>query len=96
MIESKVTELIQASLKLKPAEQLELIAAVTRSLRQIYTHEAPESNRGESNGIYSLNRTPPLVDLASLKADFWPEDEPADALNDWITQQRQADRSSDL
>lgn len=96
MLESKVSDLIQASLKLRPAEQLELIAAVTKSLRQSYVHEAPEPKTEEANGIYSLNRTPPLVNLVALKADFWPADESADALNDWIAQQRQADRSSDL
>lgn len=96
MIENRVNDLIQASLKLTPVERLELVAAVTRSLHQHYAREVMGTTIGKPNGSYSINRTPPVVSLAVLKADFWPEDETADDLNDWIAQQREADRSSDI
>jgi len=37
----------------------------------------------------------PITSVDDLRADFWPEDESADDIDDFITQQRAADRMSD-
>jgi hypothetical protein len=42
-----------------------------------------------------VRRATPVTDLAELGADFWPEDETADDINDFIARQRAADRLSD-
>lgn len=38
---------------------------------------------------------PVVTNLASLKAEFWPEDETAEDINQFIVEQRQADRLRD-
>lgn len=43
-----------------------------------------------------IRRAAPVASLAELAADFWPEEETADDINDYIAQQRTADRTSDL
>lgn len=75
---------------LSPAEQLELIQAISQSLRQHY-------QQIQSDAIPEhVKRTAPITDLEQLAADFWPEDESADDINAYITQQRHADRLKDL
>lgn len=96
MIESRVKDLIEASMELAPTEQLELISALTNSLYRFHSYEAATNALREPNGIYSLNRTGPVTDLSILAADFWPEDETADDMNNYFYQQRETDRSSDL
>ncbi len=79
-----VEQVLQAAQRLSPAEQLELIRAISQSLLRQY-------QRDSSDAIPShIKRTAPVTDLAQLAADFWPDDESADDINDYIAQQRQA------
>jgi len=43
----------------------------------------------------SVRRSQPVTSLDQLAAEFWPEDESADDINNFIAQQRTADRMSD-
>jgi len=87
---ASVEHVLQAAQHLSPAEQLELIQAISQSLLRQY-------RQTESDAIpQHVKRTAPVTDLAQLAADFWPEDESADDINDYITQQRHEDRMSDL
>ena len=86
---ASVERVLQAAQHLSPAEQLELIQAITQSLLHRY-------RQTEVDAIpQSVKRTAPITDLAQLAADFWPEDESADDINDYIMQQRHEDRMRD-
>jgi hypothetical protein len=83
---ASVERVLQAAQHLSPAEQLELIQAISQSLLQRY-------RQVEVDAIpQSVKRTAPVTELAQLAADFWPEDESADDINDYIMQQRREDR----
>jgi hypothetical protein len=81
--------------QLTPDEQFELIATVSLSLqkrfqpRQFYAsiQEFAPSNFSPAG----IKRTPPIQNLSQLKADFWPEDETADDVNNYLEQQREED-----
>jgi hypothetical protein len=87
---TRVEQLLEVAEQLSQSEKLELIQALSQSLLRYYQPE--EIERIPSH----VQRTAPVADLASLAADFWPEDETADDVNDFIAQQRREDRLSDL
>lgn len=43
-----------------------------------------------------IRHAPPMSSLADFAGDFWPEDETADDINNYIAEQRIADRLFDL
>ncbi|MBK7219675.1 MAG: hypothetical protein IPH95_22085 [Candidatus Promineofilum sp.] len=93
-MQSPVQELIEASQQLTTIEQLQLLAALTES---VYSSGLQSLQEAQSLGVlHAINRTPPVVDLDSLVADFWPENESADDFGGFIHQQRQAERTADL
>jgi hypothetical protein len=83
-----VEEVRSAARNLKPVDQLQLIQELLRDLQQNYQQPADSIPA-------NVRRTAPVNDLAELAADFWPEDETADDINDFVAQQRAADRTSD-
>lgn len=86
---ASVERVFQAVQHLSPAEQLELIQAISQSLRRQY-------QQTEADAIPQfVKRTAPTTDLEQLVADFWPEDESADDINAYIAQQRREDRMRD-
>ena len=78
-----VRAIFLAARQLSPAEQQELIGELAESLQHPVSVENPW-----------LGQTPPVTDLATLKADFWPADETADEINDFVAQQRAEDLHS--
>ena len=82
---ANVQRVFQAVEQLSPAEQLELIQVISQALlrryQQVETDAIPQY----------VKRTPPVTDLAQLAADFWPDDESADDINTYITEQRHKD-----
>lgn len=93
-MQSPVQELIEASQQLTTIEQLQLLAALTES---VYSSGLQSLQEAQSQRmLHAINRTPPVVDLDSFVADFWPENETADDFSDFIYQQRQAERTADL
>ncbi|NCC30768.1 MAG: hypothetical protein EOM24_01945 [Chloroflexia bacterium] len=95
-----VQAVVAAAQQLSPAEQFEVVQALTRVLQQrdagSYGSGASVAPHASRASLPSLRRTPMVTNLADFAADFWPEDETADDLNQWIAQQRAADRLSDL
>ncbi len=81
-----VQRVFRAAQRLSPAEQLELIQAISHALQLRYRQE-------EATGSIPsyIKRTPPVTDIAQLAADFWPEDETADDINAYIVRQRRED-----
>jgi hypothetical protein len=83
-----VEEVRNAARNLKPVDQLQLIQELLRDLQQNY--QQPSDTIPPN-----VRRAAPVGDLAEFAADFWPEDETADDINDFVAQQRAADRTSD-
>ena len=69
---------IEAAQVLSPREKYQFIEAVARSLTQADVLEA-------KSAAFKRGR------LDTLAADFWPEDESADDINEYIAAQRRAD-----
>lgn len=86
--------------QLTPDEQLELIATVSRSLQK----QIPSMQNNVLRQLQTvaeeipatIRRTPPVQQLSQLKAEFWPEDETADDINNFIEQQRRDDLQREL
>lgn len=84
---------------LSAREKLELLQAISQDLQQTYDlNEATAQfwNPRPLAEIVTLQATPVVTNIDDLAADFWPEDETADDINEYIAAQRHADRSSDL
>ena len=87
---TSVDRIFKEAQQLSPTEQLELIQVISQSLLRQY-------KPGSVDVIpASIRRTPPITDIAQFAADFWPDDETADDVNDYIAQQRREDRMRDL
>ena len=87
---TSVERVFRAVQHLSPAEQLELIQAISQSLQRQYQPINADAIPP------SVKRTPPITDLTHLAADFWPEDESADDINAYVAQQRREDRMREL
>jgi hypothetical protein len=98
MTTTTVQTVVAAAQELSPTEQLEVIQALTRVLQQRYLGTiAPSGADTPTHALpATVRRTPPVTNLADFAADFWPEEETADDINDYIAQQRTADRAPDL
>ena len=95
--------LIRSAQQLTPVEQIELINAVSQFLHQRYQQlPVPQSDTEQNDfwnpksieDIVANQQTKAVTDLASLKVDFWPEDESTDSVLEFIQQQRQEDCAS--
>jgi hypothetical protein len=80
-----VALILSQARQLTPDEQLELLQGVAALLHQQLTHPTKQERR-----------VAPIRSLDELAADFWPEDESADAINAYIAAQRAADRERDV
>jgi hypothetical protein len=99
MTTTTVQAVVAAAQKLSPIEQLEIIQALTHALQQRYPNANVRPTVADDAAIVlpaTVRRTPLVTDLRDFAADFWPEDETADYINDYIAQQRAADRMRDL
>ncbi|MCB9156348.1 MAG: hypothetical protein H6645_04445 [Caldilineaceae bacterium] len=87
--------LIHSAKQLTPAEQVELINAVSNLLYQHYQQELQTADFWQPQSIESIvagQQTQLASTISGMKADFWPEDESADDFIEFITQQRHEDR----
>ena len=77
---------VAAAQRLSPAEQFEVIQALTRVLQQRYNRSDVVAVDTSPTILLpaSVRRTPPVTSLAAFAADFWPEDETADDINNFI------------
>ena len=94
-----VQAVVAAAQQLSPTEQLEVIQALTRVLQQRYPNATARPTISDESIIVlpeTVRRAPLVTNLRSLAADFWPEDETADDVNNYLAQQRAADRLRDL
>ena len=83
---------------LAPRDKLELLDVLSREL-----HQASALSEGTAafwsarslDEIVLAQRSPVVTDIRALAVDFWPTDESADDVNQFIAQQRHADRMGD-
>jgi len=90
----RLQTLIDVAQQLPPLEQLNLIRILSQSLYRSYQPMQPAEGFWEPQTLEQLTqaqRTPPITDIASLKGNFWPEDESADDFIEYIYQQRRKD-----
>lgn len=86
----KLDELIAASRQLTAREKRQLITAVVDSLA---TGPSSEASTVEAKANDSVRV---VSDIRDLVAPFWPEDETADALIEFVNSERDNDRHADL
>jgi hypothetical protein len=94
----RLRSIIDAIQELSPLEQLQLIEAVSEFLQRKYQQTLPSVDFWKPQPIEELARAqnkPPVTDISELVVDFWPEQETADQVIDYIYQQRQEDRLRD-
>lgn len=92
---TRLQTLIEAAQRLSPLEQLNLISAVSQHLHSSYQQLQPALDFWQPQTLEQLvqtQQTQPIMDIADLRASFWPEDESADDIIEYIYQQRQEDR----
>jgi hypothetical protein len=81
--------------RLSPNEQLEVIATVSRGLQKQYQPNRVTMSIQEFAPVNlipaEVKRSDPLKEISQLKAEFWPEDETADDINNYLEQQRRED-----
>lgn len=91
-----VQKVLAEAQQLSPVEQLDLIRALSESLRSQVRQQGVSPEAGHTAAIPdSVRRAPPVTNLDELVADFWPDDESADDLVNFVRQQREADRLSE-
>jgi hypothetical protein len=94
----KLQSIIDAAQELSPLEQLQLIEAVSEFLQLKYQITQPTVDFWNPQSVEELVRTQntqPVSNIAELAADFWPEQETADDIIEYLYQQRQEDRLKD-
>jgi hypothetical protein len=94
----QLQQVIAAARALSPRDKLELLEIISHDLQQSYaftdesaTFWAPRS----IDAIVQAQAAPVITDIHTLAVDFWPEDESADDFNQFIAEQRRADRTRD-
>jgi hypothetical protein len=99
MTTTTVEAVVAAAEQLSPSEQLQVIQALTRVLQQRFpltTARPSVSSETRIDLPATVRRTAPVADLRDFAGDFWPDDETADDINDFLAQQRAADRMRDM
>jgi hypothetical protein len=99
MTTTTVQAVVAAAQQLSPSEQLEVIQALTRVLQERFpqTTVRPSVNSETTIDLpATVRRTAPVTDLRDFAADFWPEDETADDINEYLARQRATDRMRDM
>ena len=94
----KLQSIIDAAQELSPLEQLQLIEAVSEFLQLKYQITRPTGDFWSPQSVEELVRAQnrqPVTNIADLAADFWPEQESADDIIEYLYQQRQEDRLKD-
>lgn len=83
--------IIRAVRALSPRDKLAILGIITQDLQQ--NHDLVESNAAfwaahSLEHLLAAQNVPVITDTTLLRADFWPEDETADDINDYIMQRR--------
>jgi hypothetical protein len=92
----KLQSIIDAAQELSPLEQLQLIEAVSEFLQLKITRPTVDFWNPQSvEELVRAQNRQPVTNIGELAADFWPEQETADDIIEYLYQQRQEDRLKD-
>jgi hypothetical protein len=92
---AQLQHVITEARALSAREKLELLQAISQDLQQ--TYQLTEASAQFWNPLPLAELTvlqgiPVITHIDDLAADFWPEDETADDINDYVAARRRADR----
>ncbi len=90
---TKIQTMIEESREMSTGERLELIREVARTLPT--GHPQDYRRPGTLEELALSQEVSPVEDLRDLAVDFWPEEESADELVEYVYRQRQEDRTQD-
>lgn len=80
-------------------DKLELLEFISHDLQKSYNlaKESPAFWSPRSiDEIARAQNAPVVTDIHTLAVDFWPEDESADDINEFVSEQRRADRAREI
>ena len=92
----RVQNIVEASRTLSPLEKIELIQELSRDLHETYALESAAAEFWTPHSLAEISHrytAPIIADIHALAADFWPHDESADDINEFIARRRAADRN---
>jgi hypothetical protein len=92
----QLQQVIAAARALSSRDKLELLEVISHDLQQSYAFTEESAAFWSPRSIDELAQTqaaPVVTDIRALAVDFWPEDESADDFNQFIAEQRRADRT---
>jgi len=94
MFKPNLEALIEAAQELSPLEQLTLMTALSESLRRSCLQTLSAADFWKPKTLQEqieAQQVEPVGDIARLRAGFWPQDESADDLIEYIYEQRRQD-----
>jgi hypothetical protein len=83
---------IDSAKQLSPVEQLELLKIISHALQLKHFFKVAAWQVKNFEEILQTSPTKPVHTLAELAADFWPAEESADDIIEYLYQQRREDR----
>jgi len=96
---SQLQQVIAAARALPPRDKLELLGVISRDLQRVYglaEESAAFWSPRTIDEIAQSQAAPVISDVRALAVDFWPEDESADDLSQFVARQRRADLTRDV
>ncbi len=91
-------QVVIAALALPPRDKLELLQIIASDLQRL---KAPAEYLAEASAAFwslrsidelvRIQAVPVIADIRTLAVDFWPENESADDINEFIAESRRAD-----
>lgn len=94
----QLQQVIAAARALSPRDKLELLEVISHDLQHSYAFTDESATFWSARSIEEIvqaQAAPVITDIHTLAVDFWPEDESADDFNQFIAEQRGADRTRD-
>jgi hypothetical protein len=92
----QLQSVIDAARDLSAREKLELMQVIASDIMQVDSSLVEGDTQFRAcrsiAELVSSQSTPVVTDLQSLAADFWPADESADEINQFVAERRLADR----
>lgn len=94
----QLQQVIAAARALPPRDKLELLGVISRDLQRVYglaEESAAFWSPRTIDEIAQSQAVPVISDVRALAVDFWPEDESADDLSQFVARQRSTDLTRD-
>ncbi|MSS70417.1 MAG: hypothetical protein EXS64_02905 [Candidatus Latescibacteria bacterium] len=93
---AQLQQAIAAAHTLSPRDKLKLLETVVRELQQADALSEASAAFWSTRSLDEIAQTqsaPVVTDIHALVVDFWPEDETADDINQFIAERRHTDRA---